>query len=100
MNTYNLLSLNSDCHFFAKLHPPPTATPSPYTTLYRSRRRVLESSGPSRDGAPAPGAKGRNRRRRAISRSEEHTSELQSPVHLVCRLLLEKKKKFSQINYT
>src|SRR5690348_18011499 len=37
--------------------------------------------------------------RSPITRSEEHTSELQSPVHLVCRLLLEKKKKFLEVKY-
>src|SRR6266487_7179852 len=46
---------------------------------------------PARPGAPRSATSGRPRR--ATGRSEEHTSELQSPVHLVCRLLLEKKKK-------
>src|SRR5258708_30320268 len=71
---------------------PPRSTLFPYTTLFRSaassdaahnrdgaarRRRLLQPR--SRHGARAP-------------RSEEHTSELQSPDHIVCRLLLEKKK--------
>src|SRR5258708_25803021 len=63
---------------------PPRSTLFPYTTLFRSKC-------PSRPGsartARRPGRPGRWR-----SRSEEHTSELQSPDHLVCRLLLEKKK--------
>src|SRR5690348_17906567 len=78
------------------LRPPPGSTLFPYTTLFRSRPA----------GRPKPTALPRARmrarqlprcRRRVPGRvvyirSEEHTSELQSPVHLVCRLLLEKKK--------
>src|SRR5438876_9047980 len=66
---------------------PPRSTLFPYTTLFRSR--TAARPGPIRRSPRAP-------RRRAAppppTRSEEHTSELQSPVHLVCRLLLEKKK--------
>src|SRR5438876_5488202 len=69
---------------------PPRSTLFPYTTLFRSRvsgrMRTYPGGGVTR--APA-----RPATRRARARSEEHTSELQSPVHLVCRLLLEKKKK-------
>src|SRR6266581_3988475 len=63
---------------------PPRSTLFPYTTLFRSTRATRRSSHEQRlrEGRCASG------------RSEEHTSELQSPVHLVCRLLLEKKKKF------
>src|SRR2546422_6916529 len=72
---------------------PPRSTLFPYTTLFRS------------DAQPARGEPGRvlhhdrllaelpRERDRPIERSEEHTSELQSRLHLVCRLLLEKKKK-------
>src|SRR5438876_6846539 len=72
---------------------PPGSTLFPYTTLFRS----LDRPGTrwSRRGAPRPISRGPptpGRRRAARDRSEEHTSELQSPVHLVCRLLLEKKK--------
>src|SRR5437588_8738358 len=76
---------------------PPRSTLFPYTTLFRSPRRV-----PARAGAAqAAGHSGLRLRRvdlvrvapRADSRSEEHTSELQSHSDLVCRLLLEKKKK-------
>src|SRR2546430_13448535 len=72
---------------------PPRSTLFPYTTLFRSRagsaprRRARQPrSTPCRGG---PGRGGRD----ALSRSEEHTSELQSQSNLVCRLLLEKKKK-------
>src|SRR5438552_7997435 len=64
---------------------PPTSTLFPYTTLFRSFTMCRSSSWTtSRSPCSIP-----SRRR---SRSEEHTSELQSPDHLVCRLLLEKKK--------
>src|SRR5437763_6203066 len=64
---------------------PPRSTLFPYTTLFRS---------PSRQCTPGLGE--RNVKTPAqIPRSEEHTSELQSPMYLVCRLLLEKKKKKS-----
>src|SRR5258708_16013898 len=67
---------------------PPRSTLFPYTTLFRS---VLE---PARVGRAPKVALliGANRQGRRHRRSEEHTSELQSPDHLVCRLLLEKKK--------
>src|SRR5258708_24084238 len=63
---------------------PPRSTLFPYTTLFRSR--TARSAGEAAAQALARGA-----RRPRQSRSEEHTSELQSPDHLVCRLLLEKK---------
>src|SRR5256885_9508874 len=68
---------------------PPRSTLFPYTTLFRSAR-----SGGDRPRRPRPPAGQRPRRRlhrRPGGRSEEHTSELQSPCNLVCRLLLEKK---------
>src|SRR5436305_5723178 len=67
---------------------PPRSTLFPYTTLFRSShdRRHLQS----RTGATSSNRE--QRRIRALRRSEEHTSELQSRPHLVCRLLLEKKK--------
>src|SRR5256885_3555968 len=74
--------------FFLMIRRPPRSTLFPYTTLFRSRlaeiveRRVLELQAHLF----------RNHLRRARERSEEHTSELQSPCNLVCRLLLEKKK--------
>src|SRR6267154_4304290 len=69
--------------FFLMIRRPPRSTLFPYTTLFRSHIDL--------------GRIGRVRSRDPAAdidvRSEEHTSELQSPVHLVCRLLLEKKKK-------
>src|SRR4051794_41636000 len=62
---------------------PPRSTLFPYTTLFRSPARCARSV--SRCSRPMSTS-------RSFARSEEHTSELQSPVHLVCRLLLEKKK--------
>src|SRR5205807_4075482 len=61
---------------------PPRSTLFPYTTLFRSRRVPRARRGPRGWTTPA----------RRARRSEEHTSELQSPCNLVCRLLLEKKK--------
>src|SRR5258708_24589222 len=74
---------------------PPRSTLFPYTTLFRSphgghRRRPRA---PLRALAPRDRERTDNGRARGRPRSEEHTSELQSPDHLVCRLLLEKKKK-------
>src|SRR5205809_5869130 len=67
--------------FFLMIRRPPKSTLFPYTTLFRSWARRRSRGRPRR---------GRGRRERC--RSEEHTSELQSRLHLVCRLLLEKKK--------
>src|SRR5690348_18090444 len=97
------------------IRPPPRSTLFPYTTLFRSRLAASGAAirGNERMAAPfsrhreevcaTPGGHLRDRWQRRQSfrtfreaharRSEEHTSELQSPVHLVCRLLLEKKKK-------
>src|SRR5690348_17748189 len=63
---------------------PPRSTLFPYTTLFRSDPAGVGEQARDRPVTPRPGA--------GDPRSEEHTSELQSPVHLVCRLLLEKKK--------
>src|SRR5258708_2127691 len=86
---------------------PPRSTLFPYTTLFRSERRELShhqqdvnrghrrqarTAGVARCDLPA------HRRCEPDDRSEEHTSELQSPDHLVCRLLLEKKKKKYETN--
>src|SRR2546430_13434445 len=69
---------------------PPRSTLFPYTTLFRSPcLGLLHSVGVAGRLALLP----RRRQRGAVSRSEEHTSELQSQSNLVCRLLLEKKKK-------
>src|SRR5687768_18306833 len=98
--------------FFSMIRPPPRSTLFPYTTLFRSGRcqaRVVQRRGDrQRAGAPLGDAEILGERQRAYApadclppshlqaggeRSEEHTSELQSRLHLVCRLLLEKKKK-------
>src|SRR5438094_4772574 len=81
---------------------PPTSTLFPYTTLFRSAstsatRAPIVSRQPARGPPPTMPC------RSASRRSEEHTSELQSPYDLVCRLLLEKKKNinlaFGAIDY-
>src|SRR5438309_7903539 len=89
---------------------PPRSTLFPYTTLFRSERRTrgvlllrvprpaCAAAGdrrlwPSADGGLPEGCAGRGATLSNANRSEEHTSELQSQFHLVCRLLLEKKKK-------
>src|SRR6266511_6148991 len=68
--------------FFLMIRRPPRSTLFPYTTLFRSRPRCTGT----RWSTPSPSRTGG-------TRSEEHTSELQSRENLVCRLLLEKKKK-------
>src|SRR5947208_12890258 len=102
-----MLPLIISFFFFLVIRRPPRSTLFPYTTLFRS------------DDVPFGGGGVRRRRRRGtvqylrldhawrtsraqyeFPRSEEHTSELQSPDHLVCRLLLEKKKKQIPTNAT
>src|SRR2546426_9243954 len=97
------------CFFFLMIRRPPRSTLFPYTTLFRSRRaherhrrghcvaEQLAHRAPGGD-APAPVPADESGQpdgvlRPRARRSEEHTSELQSPCNLVCRLLLEKKKK-------
>src|SRR5256885_11593500 len=76
---------------------PPRSTLFPYTTLFRSRRRLANrlqlKAALTSCHSKFTFSKPRNWKRR--KRSEEHTSELQSPCNLVCRLLLEKKKNIS-----
>src|SRR5690348_17699891 len=74
--------------FFLMIRRPPRSTLFPYTTLFRS----LEASRVNLAEALKEGSRSVASSSGWRSRSEEHTSELQSPVHLVCRLLLEKKK--------
>src|SRR6266498_4970167 len=75
--------------FFLMIRRPPRSTLFPYTTLFRSRPAAIRAAGRS---PPWSRSRSRRARRAARTRSEEHTSELQSRPHLVCRLLLEKKK--------
>src|SRR2546422_6667311 len=80
---------------------PPRSTLFPYTTLFRSLQpHDRHHGGP--DDRHGRGADRRGRRHgKHDARSEEHTSELQSRLHLVCRLLLEKKKKLNELrDYT
>src|SRR2546422_5587332 len=70
---------------------PPRSTLFPYTTLFRSHARAHRAA--RRRLRPGRAEPGRELARALGRRSEEHTSELQSRLHLVCRLLLEKKKK-------
>src|SRR5256885_5574293 len=73
---------------------PPRSTLFPYTTLFRSLQQPCQHDEQRRqDAHRCIGGRQRDQRDRH-RRSEEHTSELQSPCNLVCRLLLEKKKKF------
>src|SRR5438876_8956613 len=97
----------STLFFFLLIRRPPRSTLFPYTTLFRS---IIDRHGPesigvffgSGVGMDAAGYRMAEALYAAIGtparfRSEEHTSELQSPVHLVCRLLLEKKKNNNQL---
>src|SRR5690348_18103199 len=88
--------------------PPPRSTLFPYTTLFRSHRRTRRQDvvaalvgrtshlawidHPRLSQLLLPGLHPNGDHHQCTARSKEHTSELQSPVHLVCRLLLEKKK--------
>src|SRR5256885_12808775 len=78
---------------------PPRSTLFPYTTLFRSVLvAVADAVGLGTDG-PGVGKEALHRhllQSVEVDRSEEHTSELQSPCNLVCRLLLEKKKKIQE----
>src|SRR2546422_9695618 len=91
--------------FFLMIRRPPRSTLFPYTTLFRSlgaehtrgdRACLQRQPRALSRGQPPPPRRGQSARllSRALARSEEHTSELQSRLHLVCRLLLEKKKNF------
>src|SRR5260370_32420450 len=89
--------------FFLMIRRPPRSTLFPYTTLFRSVSKFRRSQRglpgcEHRDHSPVQrailrGRRNSERRLRRLDRSEEHTSELQSHLNLVCRLLLEKKKK-------
>src|SRR3712207_7199692 len=85
--------------FFLMIRRPPRSTLFPYTTLFRSKVATVTGSLPKIAGHGRGGSRsgslprGRRGAHLARVRSEEHTSELQSRQYLVCRLLLEKKKK-------
>src|SRR5437867_8846776 len=91
------------------IRPPPRSTLFPYTTLFRSRGLNVSSLGSAatRNAGPSARTFARSHAGGCISpppsrsrRSEEHTSELQSPYDLVCRLLLEKKKLYEKLMKT
>src|SRR3712207_8032904 len=90
-----MLSFYLSCFFFLMIRRPPRSTLFPYTTLFRSakcsglRRFPLHCS----VGLGSLYKASIRTREKSPARSEEHTSELQSRQYLVCRLLLEKKKK-------
>src|SRR2546430_7236723 len=92
--------------FFLMIRRPPRSTLFPYTTLFRSRVGtfgISEREGPGRDTEAGRCVQDHPRPQRLPSfatRSEEHTSELQSQSNLVCRLLLEKKKTTTTPNTT
>src|SRR2546426_4302384 len=91
---------------------PPRSTLFPYTTLFRSYSQAVKVKGGTlvflsgvgpvdeKGGLVAPGDFAGQVKATWENRSEEHTSELQSPCNLVCRLLLEKKKKKKKSTYT
>src|SRR5687768_17825135 len=79
---------------------PPRSTLFPYTTLFRSEGVLPLTSLAQEAARRGSGQAGSRRGSRLHHRSEEHTSELQSRLHLVCRLLLEKKKKHKNIKTT
>src|SRR2546425_11627009 len=81
--------------FFLMIRRPPRSTLFPYTTLFRS----LRNSSVSRRAQGRLETSGNTIRAPFSRRSEEHTSELQSLAYLVCRLLLEKKKKKKVITF-
>src|SRR5437763_12299962 len=81
--------------FSLLIPPPPRSILFPYTTLFRSAEILFPKSAARRReaGKASKPLQSGNKAFPASRRSEEHTSELQSPMYLVCRLLLEKKKK-------
>src|SRR5258708_11127339 len=94
--------------FFLMIRRPPRSTLFPYTTLFRSKIAQHPTRGDQFQKFLANACIRRDRRVIMVAvflgfkgdRSEEHTSELQSPDHLVCRLLLEKKNAFRNFTHT
>src|SRR5256885_15686426 len=90
--------------FFLMIRRPPRSTLFPYTTLFRSGAnwtpfQVLMNSTGLVTFTDTSAGDAKMQLYRARMRSEEHTSELQSPCNLVCRLLLEKKKKITCLRF-
>src|SRR2546422_3818077 len=98
-----ILYLHFQFFFFLMIRRPPRSTLFPYTTLFRSNDHSMQACMDTRQRlrldcqivfqTPSAQPLALLEDEDAQSRSEEHTSELQSRLHLVCRLLLEKKKK-------
>src|SRR2546430_11285280 len=84
--------------FFLMIRRPPRSTLFPYTTLFRSPCEEVRVGRPLADHREEERVVEDDWGRQRGRRSEEHTSELQSQSNLVCRLLLEKKKKYSADN--
>src|SRR2546425_8068958 len=86
--------------FFLMIRRPPRSTLFPYTTLFRSQSAGHQehSAAQSVGAGAADRLEGNPHAMTRVQRSEEHTSELQSLAYLVCRLLLEKKKKKNKYN--
>src|SRR5258708_36826298 len=90
--SFHSLPLSHFFFFFLMIRRPPRSTLFPYTTLFRSGpASPISFAGPDMSSPRCESSPAASSSR--LRRSEEHTSELQSPDHLVCRLLLEKKKK-------
>src|SRR5207237_10933102 len=105
LSSIALSSLLFSFFFFLMLRRPPRSTLFPYTTLFRSVLQaalVFDRSSADPIASARPECRGACRTWAGLCghqhRSEEHTSELQSHLNLVCRLLLEKKKKYNTNN--
>src|SRR5256885_17192142 len=85
--------ITSFVFFFLMIRRPPRSTLFPYTTLFRSVPGAIVRFVDAANGSPRDDSITQPSGNFFVSRSEEHTSELQSPCNLVCRLLLEKKNK-------
>src|SRR5260370_32462135 len=100
---YSLSPFSHFFFFFLMIRRPPRSTLFPYTTLFRSQCAAVQAGGRlgdrtlHRQGAAAKEPQCPAQAGRVAARSEEHTSELQSHLNLVCRLLLEKKKHTSEL---
>src|SRR5258708_36785520 len=100
-HSFNHSSSPTFFFFFLMIRRPPRSTLFPYTTLFRSLALSLLRLLPGNARVTSGTIQYRQRNLNCSGgRSEEHTSELQSPDHLVCRLLLEKKKKKENSEHT
>src|SRR5256885_8010233 len=86
--------------FFLMIRRPPRSTLFPYTTLFRSVSGLPQTLTDIQTVVARWASQYPVLRQTDLARSEEHTSELQSPCNLVCRLLLEKKKNYRRLAHT